>query len=281
MNAQILDGRFSAEKIREGVKKSTSKFFEKTHQRPLLSALLVGTHPPSMTYVRMKRRACEEVGMDFRLIELPEHIKTKELLGEIDSLNQDERVSGILLQHPVPKQIDEREAFDRISVSKDVDGVSSLTFGRMSLGMPSFHSCTPEGMIRLLKLYQIPIEGKHAVILGRSPILGRPLSMLLLGENATVTVCHSRSLDLPHHLNQADIVAAACGIPKLVKGEWLKEGAVVLDAGYSQGNVGDVDFESCSKKASWITPVPGGVGPMTIAILLENTLQAACSSLPR
>lgn len=243
--------------------------------RPTLATLLVGNNPASAAYVRMKLAACEELGLGSRRILLPEDTTSSRLLEEIEKLNAEPQVSGILLQHPSPPQIDERAAFDRISPEKDVDGVGSLAFAKLALGLAVFPSCTPAGILRLMDAYKIALEGRHAVVVGRSPILGKPMAMLLLQRNATVTVCHSHTKDLVKHLKEADIVIAACGKPRFIKGEWLKPGLTLIDAGYNPGNVGDADYASCLPKASHITPVPGGVGPMTITMLLEHTVEAA------
>jgi len=204
---------------------------------------------------------------------MPQSTSTDQLLAKIHELRDDPAINGILLQHPVPPQCDERLAFDAIGPDKDVDGVTLASFAAISFGLPGFGCCTPAGMVRLMDEYQLPIEGKTAVVIGRSPILGKPLAMMLLERNATVVICHSRSprTELIEQINRADIVCACVGKPEFVKGEWIKEGAVVLDAGYNEGNVGDVAYETCAAKASWITPVPGGVGPMTIATLIEQT----------
>jgi methylenetetrahydrofolate dehydrogenase (NADP+)/methenyltetrahydrofolate cyclohydrolase len=208
-------------------------------------------------------------------IDLPKTTTTEELLKEIYKLNENPEVDGILLQHPVPNQIDERKCFDAIDIEKDVDGVTTLGFGKISFGLDAYPSCTPAGIIRLLDEYNLSVEGKNVVVIGRSPILGKPLSMLLLQRNATVTICHSKTKNLPEIVKAADFVFACCGIPRYVKGDWLKEGCVLVDAGYNPGNIGDVDFESCYPKCSYITPVPGGVGPMTITMLLTHTVEAA------
>jgi methylenetetrahydrofolate dehydrogenase (NADP+) / methenyltetrahydrofolate cyclohydrolase len=242
---------------------------------PVLATILVGSDPASTTYVRMKRNACERVGMSSQRIELPAETTTDALLATIDHLNGDPDVSGILLQHPVPSHIDERTCFDRISPEKDVDGVTALGFGRMSLGCEAFGSATPAGIMRLLAHYQIQIAGRHAVVLGRSPILGKPMAMMLLNANATVTICHSRTPNVAEVVRTADIVVAAVGKPRFVRGDWIREGAVVVDAGYHPERVGDVAQEEVVARASAYTPVPGGVGPMTIAMLLEQTVVAA------
>ena len=272
--AILIDGRAVAEKIRARVAERVAALRER-NVTPCLATVLVGDDPASATYVRMKGNACERVGMLSRRITLPQDATQAQLMQTIRDLNDDPSVHGILLQHPVPRHLDEREAFDAISPEKDVDGVTTLVFGRAAFDLPGFRSCTPKAIVRLLDEYGIEIEGRRAVVVGRSPILGKPVAHLLLNRNATVTICHSRTRDLPAVVKEADILVAAVGRPRFIQGEWLKEGVVVMDAGYNPGNVGDVDFDSCAAKASAITPVPGGVGPVTIATLLENTVAAA------
>jgi methylenetetrahydrofolate dehydrogenase (NADP+)/methenyltetrahydrofolate cyclohydrolase len=274
-NPVILDGKTLAAKIRGELKERSLKLQRETGKRPMLATILVGSDPASATYVKMKGRACESCDMDSRRIELPETTTTDELLAVIDELNADDAVDGILLQHPVPSQIDERLCFDRILPEKDVDGVTTLGFGRISFGLPAYPSCTPAGIMRLLAEYNIPLQGRRAVVIGRSPILGRPLAALLLQASATVTVCHSKTANLPDVVREGDLVFACVGKPNFVKGDWLKQGVVLVDAGYNEGNVGDADYESCYPKCSYITPVPGGVGPVTIAMLLSHTVAEA------
>jgi methylenetetrahydrofolate dehydrogenase (NADP+)/methenyltetrahydrofolate cyclohydrolase len=224
----------------------------------------------------MKQNACSRLGMESIAIELGKDTTTDELLKTIQRLNDDDNVHGILLQHPVPPQVDERACFDAINVSKDVDGVTCLGFGQMTMGEPAYGSCTPAGIMRMLEHYQIEISGKHAVVVGRSPILGKPMAMMLLNKNATVTICHSRTEDLQAHIKNADIVVGAVGVPQLIKKDWIKHGAVVIDAGYHPAEkCGDMELEGIEKIASAFTPVPGGVGPMTINTLILNTLLAA------
>lgn len=243
--------------------------------QPKLATILVSDNPASVTYVRMKIRACERVGIGNETINLPYETTTEELLAIINRLNDDRTICGILLQHPVPKHIDERLCFDAIALEKDVDGVNSASFGRMSMGREAFSSATPLGIIRLLKEYNIPLAGRHAVVVGRSAILGKPVAMLLLNENCTVTICHSKTDNLPEIIRKADIVVGAVGIPNFIKKDWLKPGVVLIDAGYNKGNVGDIDLENCKEVCSAYTPVPGGVGPMTINSLILQTLQSA------
>ncbi len=223
----------------------------------------------------MKGNACRRVGMDSRQVLLPEATTTAELLAAIDALNADPHVHGILLQHPVPAGIDERAAFDRIDLAKDVDGVTALGFGRMSLGESAYGSATPGGIMRLLEQYEISLSGLDAVVVGRSPILGKPMAMMLLNANATVTVCHSRTRDLPEKVRRADLVVGALGRPEFIRGEWIRDGAVVVDAGYHPGGIGDVELDAVRERVAAFTPVPGGVGPMTIATLIAQTVEAA------
>jgi methylenetetrahydrofolate dehydrogenase (NADP+)/methenyltetrahydrofolate cyclohydrolase len=209
------------------------------------------------------------------VVELPETATTEVVVGTIQGLSEDPEIDGILLQHPVPEGVDERAAFEAIAPTKDVDGVTKDSFASMAFGLPGFASCTPAGIMRLLDEYGVDPSGKHAVVIGRSPILGKPVGMLLLARDATVTYCHSRTVDLPAIVRSADIVVAAVGRPRFVQGDWIKSGAVVIDAGYNEGNVGDVDFAAAVSVAGMITPVPGGVGPTTIALLIEQTVAAA------
>jgi methylenetetrahydrofolate dehydrogenase (NADP+) / methenyltetrahydrofolate cyclohydrolase len=270
----ILDGNCVAASIKENLKPRVDKLKE-NGITPCLATILVGDDPSSATYVKMKGNACERLGILSKRIHLPSDTTTKELLETIQSLNEDAGVHGILLQHPVPSQIDERAAFEAIAIEKDVDGVTSLGFGQTSLGFGAYPSCTPAAILEIMDHYELPIAGKHAVVIGRSPILGKPVSMMLLNRNATVTTCHSYTENLEEIVQRADIVVAAVGKPNFVKGTWIKEGAMILDAGYNKGNIGDVDYEECLDKADAITPVPGGVGPVTISMLLKQTVQAA------
>ncbi|MGF2618337.1 bifunctional 5,10-methylenetetrahydrofolate dehydrogenase/5,10-methenyltetrahydrofolate cyclohydrolase [Rossellomorea aquimaris] len=270
----ILDGSRVASAVKEELKSRVENLKE-NGITPCLATVLVGDDPSSATYVKMKGNACERLGILSKKIHLSDDTTTEELLAAIQSLNEDEGVHGILLQHPVPPQIDERAAFEAIAIEKDVDGVTSLGFGQTSLGFGTYPSCTPAAILEIMDYYKLPIEGKHAVVIGRSPILGKPVSMMLLNRNATVTTCHSYTENLEEIVKGADIVVAAVGKPNFVKGSWIKEGAMVLDAGYNKGNVGDVDYEECLKRAEAITPVPGGVGPVTISMLLKQTVEAA------
>ncbi len=278
-NALILDGKNLAKSIELSLKERVNAFNLRTGKKPLLATILVGSDPASATYVKMKGNACARVGMLSRKIELPDTTTTEELLYQIQKLNDDPEVSGILLQHPVPKQINERLAFDAIAPDKDVDGVTCLGFGRMAMGEQAYGSATPAGIMKILDHYNINLEGKHAVVVGRSPILGKPMALMLLNRNATVTVCHSRTNDLPSIIKQADILVGAVGKPKFIQGSWIKQGAVVIDAGYHPGNVGDIDLEAAIPNCSAYTPVPGGVGPMTIATLISQTMESAEKSI--
>ena len=223
----------------------------------------------------MKRNTCARVGMESIAVEMPDTTTTEELLLKIQELNDNKKVHGILLQHPVPSQIDERKCFDSINVNKDVDGVTCLGFGNMSMGIDAYGSCTPAGIIRLIKHYNLNVEGLNAVVVGRSPILGKPMAMMLLNLNATVTICHSRTKDIDKIIQNADLVVGAVGIPKFIKSNWLKKDAIVIDAGYHPEKYGDIDLDGIEENASAYTPVPGGVGPMTINTLVLQTLESA------
>jgi methylenetetrahydrofolate dehydrogenase (NADP+)/methenyltetrahydrofolate cyclohydrolase len=275
MASKILDGKALAKLAEEDIKASVSKLKE-NGITPTLATILVGVDPASATYVKMKQNACARLGMDSIAVELSKETTTEELLEAIEKLNQDSNVHGILLQHPVPSQINERECFDAINVEKDVDGVTCIGFGQMTMGEEAFGSCTPAGIMRILEHYKIEISGKNAVVVGRSPILGKPMAMMLLNENATVTICHSRTANLQEHIKNADILIGAVGVPRLIQRDWIKNGAVVIDAGYHPAEkCGDIDLQDIDSIASAHTPVPGGVGPMTINTLILNTLLAA------
>ena len=278
MTAQILDGKKLASESEKEILESVALLKEKGII-PTLATILVGDDPASETYVRMKQETCKRVGMESLAINLPKETSTEELLLKIDELNNDKKIHGILLQHPVPNQINERECFERISIEKDVDGVTCLGFGRMSMGLSAYGSCTPAGIMRILEFYDVNISGMNAVVVGRSPILGKPMAMMLLNKNATVTICHSRTKELEDHVRNADLVVGAVGVPKLIKKEWLKKGAVVIDAGYHPEKCGDIDLDGIEEIASSYTPVPGGVGPMTINTLILNTMEAARKTL--
>jgi methylenetetrahydrofolate dehydrogenase (NADP+)/methenyltetrahydrofolate cyclohydrolase len=275
MPSKILDGKALARLAEEDIKLSVSKLKE-NGITPTLATILVGVDPASATYVKMKQNACARLGMDSIAVELSKETTTEELLEAIEKLNQDNNVHGILLQHPVPSQINERQCFDAINVEKDVDGVTCIGFGQMTMGEEAFGSCTPAGIMRILKHYEVEISGKNAVVVGRSPILGKPMAMMLLNKNATVTICHSRTTNLQEHIKNADILVGAVGVPRLIQKDWIKNGAVVIDAGYHPAEkCGDIELEDIDSIASAHTPVPGGVGPMTINTLILNTLLAA------
>ena len=276
MSAIVLDGKSLAQKLEFELSARVQAIKMKTKGMvPVLATILVGDDPSSATYVKMKGNACQRVGMDSLKLALPHTSTTDEVLAEIDKLNADTRIHGILLQHPIPPHIDERRCFDRIAIEKDVDGVTVIGFGTMAMGKPAYGSATPAGIMQLLQHYGITVEGKHAVVVGRSPILGKPIAMMLLNANATVTICHSKTLSLSNLIGIADIVVGALGRPQFIKGSWIKEGAVVVDAGYHPGGIGDIELSAVIGKCAAYTPVPGGVGPMTIATLMAQTVEAA------
>ena len=272
---KILDGRAVAKHIEAEIARKIEQELASGAVRPVLATIIVGENPSSVTYVRMKGNACKRVGIEPRKVELPENTTTEELLSVIDSLNADPDVYGILLQHPVPRSIDERACFDRIAPEKDVDGVGVNSLGKTALGLPGYRAATAKAIMNILEYYKIPLQGKEAVVIGRSPILGKPVAMLLLNADCTVTVTHTKTVDIDKVVRRADIVVAACGVPRFVRPEWIKPGAVVIDAGYNAGNIGDVD-EGAFENASLMTPVPGGVGPVTIASLMQQTLFSFC-----
>ncbi|MFC9091122.1 bifunctional 5,10-methylenetetrahydrofolate dehydrogenase/5,10-methenyltetrahydrofolate cyclohydrolase [Streptomyces sp. NPDC057072] len=277
--AQIMDGTHLAKRIVEEATGKAAEISHRTGSSPCLATVLVGEDPASVTYVRMKRARCAKAGIRSRHIALPATTTTAELIDTLADLSGDPDVHGILLQHPCGPHIDERAAFEAIAPQKDVDGVTMHSFAAMSFALPGFVSCTPGGIMRLLEAYDVDLAGKHAVVVGRSAILGKPTGMLLLAKDATVTYCHSRTTNLSAIVREADVVVAAVGRPRLIRGEDIKPGAVVIDAGYNAGNVGDVDYDSALTRARLITPVPGGVGPMTIAVLLAQTVEAAAKQL--
>ena len=277
----VLDGKLLSQSSEQDLAKRVQLIKEKTGTIPTLATILVGQDPASATYVRMKGNACERIGMDSLKVELSSATSSSHLLKEIYRLNKDSAVHGILLQHPVPEQINERECFDAIALEKDVDGVTCLGFGNMSMGETAYGSCTPVGIMRLLKHYDIEISGKHAVVVGRSPILGKPMAMMLLNKNATVTICHSKTQGLDKHIQKADILVGAVGIPKFIKSDWIKEDSVVIDAGYHPEKCGDIELNEVEGKCYAYTPVPGGVGPMTINTLLMQTVEACEKSIQK
>ena len=276
--AQIMDGKKVAVDTEESLINRVKSLKSQKGYVPSLATILVGNDPASATYVKMKSNACERIGMKSLKVELSSETTTDELLEQINELNKNPQVHGILLQHPVPDQIDERRCFDAIDIKKDVDGVTCLGFGNMSMNEKAFGSCTPQGIMRLLEAYEIEISGKHAVVVGRSPILGKPMAMMLLNKNATVTICHSKTEDLRQQILRADIVVGAVGIPRFIKSDWIKDNAVVIDAGYHPEKCGDIDLDPLIDRVSAYTPVPGGVGPMTINTLILQTVEACENS---
>ena len=278
MTATILDGKNLSKITEESIKKRVVTL-SKDGVEPTLATILVGNDPASETYVKMKQNTCARMGMKSIAIELPKDTSTEELLKKIESLNSDKNVHGILLQHPVPSQIDERKCFDAIDINKDVDGVTCLGFGNMSMGIEAYGSCTPAGIIRLIEHYNLDIQGLNAVVVGRSPILGKPMAMMLLNLNATVTICHSRTKNIEKIIKDADLIVGAVGIPKFIKSEWIKQNCIVIDAGYHPEKCGDIDLNGIEDIARAYTPVPGGVGPMTINTLILQTLISAEKTL--
>jgi methylenetetrahydrofolate dehydrogenase (NADP+)/methenyltetrahydrofolate cyclohydrolase len=278
MAAQIIDGKKVAADIKEGLKKEIAELKSKGIN-PCLAVVLVGENPASQKYVSSKEKSCTELGIGSIAHKIPETTTQQELINLVDTLNRDRKVHGILIQLPLPKGLDEKELMNKISPEKDVDGFGPQSLGRLLMGEKGFIPCTPYGVIKMIEAYGIDVTGKHAVVLGRSVIVGKPLALLLLGKNATVTICHSRTRDIKEECLKADILCVAIGKPKFVKGEWIKKGAAVVDVGINVSEngklVGDVDFEAAAERAGYITPVPGGVGPMTIAMLMYNTVHAA------
>ena len=277
--ANIIDGKAISAQIREEIAEKVKLYNEKTGLRPGLAVIIVGENPASQVYVRNKKKACEQVGFNSWVYEMPESTTQDELNALIDQLNGDHGVHGILVQLPLPKHLDEEEVILRIKPEKDVDAFHPYNVGRITIGDPQFLPCTPAGIMELLKRSNIEISGKECVVIGRSNIVGKPMALLLLAENGTVTVCHSRTKDLKEVCRRADILVVAIGRADFVTADMVKEGAVVIDVGMNRNAegklTGDVDFASVSEVASYITPVPGGVGPMTITMLLQNTLTAA------
>ena len=278
----IIDGKELAKKVRSNLKTECEQL-KKNGINPKFAVIMVGDDPASKVYVRTKSKACDEIGVEYEEHILDESITQKELIDLIHKLNEDKTVNGILLQSPIPKHLDIDEAFREISYEKDVDGFNPVNVGKLCLGQDSFVSCTPYGIIKLLEEYGINIEGKEAVVVGRSNIVGKPMMQCLLNKNATVTICHSKTIKLERATKKADILVVAVGKPKFITSEMVKEGAIVVDVGINRGEdgkiCGDVDFEEVSKIASYITPVPGGVGPMTIAMLMHNIVKATKQQL--
>jgi methylenetetrahydrofolate dehydrogenase (NADP+)/methenyltetrahydrofolate cyclohydrolase len=276
MTALILDGRALANQSEAQLTERVAKLKAANGgQAPILATILVGGDPASATYVKMKQNACKRIGMESIAVELGEDTTTEQLLAKIDELNNNTNCHGILLQHPTPPQINERACFDAISAEKDVDGVTCLGFGRMAMAEPAYGSATPQGIMRILQGYNIELSGKHAVVVGRSPILGKPMALMLLNANATVTICHSKTENLPNLIKQADIIVGAVGRPEFIRADWIKDGAVVVDAGYHPGGVGDIELAPLIDRVAAFTPVPGGVGPMTINTLILQSVMAA------
>lgn len=283
MSSQILDGLALSKLVREDLKVRVDALREKGII-PRLDVLVAAQDPASLAYVKMKRTWAEKAGMHGEAYFIDENTSQQELIDKIGELNENPLVHGVLLQHPLPSHLDENEALMALGSTKDVDGITPQSLGRLVAGLPGFRCATPLGIIKLIDHYKIPVQGKRAVVIGRSHILGKPAALMLLQKHATVTIAHSRTVDLPDLCREADILVAAVGKAEMVKGDWIKPGAVVIDAGYNKVegrkfDVGDVDFETASQVAAWITPVPGGVGPMTVASLLSNAVDAAEKTL--
>jgi methylenetetrahydrofolate dehydrogenase (NADP+)/methenyltetrahydrofolate cyclohydrolase len=276
--AIIIDGKATAQKLRAEITSEVQQLASEGTQ-PGLAVVLVGDNPASRVYVHMKEKACCDVGIFSDEHKLPAETEEKELLSLIDRLNSDDRIHGILVQLPLPKHINEAKVLEAISPEKDVDGFHPYNVGRLVLGKPTFQPCTPYGIMVLLKEYGIDLTGKEVVVVGRSNIVGKPVAFMCLQQHATVTICHTRTVDLPAKIGMADVLIAAIGRPEVIPGAWIKKGAVVIDVGVNRiaekKLVGDVEFETAAERASYITPVPGGVGPMTITMLLQNTLLSA------
>lgn len=279
MAARIIDGKATAETLRKEIKLRATAFSQRAGRAPGLAVVLVGENPASEVYVRNKRNACAEAGIASFAHDLPEYCTQDALHALILELNADPAIDGILVQLPLPPHIDTESVLESISPAKDVDGFHPYNVGRLALRLPVLRPCTPRGIITLLARHELPVKGRHAVVVGASNIVGRPMALELLLAGATVTVCHRFTRNLPNFVGQAEILVAAVGKPGLIKGEWIQAGSVVVDVGINrtpEGKlVGDVEFDAAARRAAWITPVPGGVGPMTVATLLQNTLEAA------
>ena len=274
----ILDGKSLAKTIRADLQKRVTKLTANLNRTPLLVTIQVGNDPASTTYVNMKAKACADIGMRSRQIVFPDasEMTTKDVINKIRELNRDSELDGILLQHPVPEHIDERACFDAIAIEKDVDGVTAAGFGKLAMGVNVYAAATPAAIMTILEHYQIEVAGKNAVVIGRSPILGKPVASMLLNADATVTICHSKTKNLPEIIKKADIVIGAVGKPNFIKDNWLKDDAVIIDAGYHPDlKTGDIELGSIKQRAKAYTPVPGGVGPMTITMLIAQTITAA------
>lgn len=273
----IIDGKAVAAEVRSQIKEKCAEIVANGGKTPKLAILLVGNNPASEVYVSSKEKACAETGIESLVVRLPENSEIDEIIRAVDKLCADETIDGVMVQLPLPGGIDAKPVLDRIPFEKDVDGLNSVSAGRAFHGEKCLIPCTPKGIVRLLKKYEVPLAGKHAVIIGRSNLVGKPMSILLLNENCTVTICHSKTENLETYTKSADILVVAVGKPGFVTGDMIKKGAAVIDVGISRterGLKGDVDFDSACEAAGYITPVPGGVGPMTVAMLLENTLEA-------
>ncbi|WGE32660.1 bifunctional methylenetetrahydrofolate dehydrogenase/methenyltetrahydrofolate cyclohydrolase FolD [Actinobacillus genomosp. 2] len=277
MSAQIISGTSVAKQVKANIAEQIQVYTAQGKRKPGLAVILVGMDPASQVYVNSKRKSCAEIGIESKSYDLPAETSEAELLAIIEQLNNDESIDGILVQLPLPKQIDETKVTEAIVPHKDVDGFHPYNVGRLCQKIPTLRSCTPYGVMKLLEQTQVKLHGKHAVIVGASNIVGRPMALELLLAGCTVTVTHRFTLDLESHIRQADILVVAVGKPQFITGDWIKEGAIVIDVGINRlGDklVGDVEYEVAAQKASFITPVPGGVGPMTVAMLMQNTLQA-------
>jgi methylenetetrahydrofolate dehydrogenase (NADP+)/methenyltetrahydrofolate cyclohydrolase len=278
MSAQIIDGKAIANEIRQQIKNEVAQLVASGKNPPGLAVVIAGNDPASRVYVNSKKKACANVGIYSEEHTFPETVSESELIALINQLNQNPKINGILVQLPLPDQIDERKVIESINPQKDVDGLHPISVGNLLSGTPTFVPCTPEGIMVLLQKTGVELKGKRAVVIGRSNLVGKPVAVLLLAQHATVTICHSRTRDLPAVAREADVLVVAIGKPNFINGNAVKPGAIVIDVGVNRVDdklVGDVEFESASKVAGYITPVPGGVGPMTIAMLLQNTLQAA------
>lgn len=293
MPAQIIDGKLVANKVKEDVRKDVEEWVGQGHRPPFLQVVMIGHNPASSTYVRAKTRACEQVGIETETLRLPDTISARELKRTITRLNNDDSVDGILVQLPLPAHLSPLDVIESIDHRKDVDGFHPMNVGRLAVDQPTFRSCTPAGILELFNYYSIQTKSKHAVVVGASNIVGSPMAIMLSRENssgkATTTICHKYTKDLTQHTISADIIIVAVGQPNLIKGEMVKEGVIVVDVGMNRVPdesrekgyrlVGDCEYETVAEKASWITPVPGGVGPMTVAMLMKNTLLAAKKSI--
>lgn len=274
----ILDGLGLANITRDQLKLRVKALKDKTDKLPLLVTIQIGNDPASTTYVNMKAKACQSIGMKSRQLFFPDAnaLTTEDVIQKINELNNDPDIHGILLQHPLPSHINTRACFDAIDIAKDVDGVTTIGYGRLAMGLSAYAAATPAGIMALLEYYKITLEGKNAVVVGRSPILGKPMAAMLLNKNATVTICHSKTQNLSNILLRADIVVGAVGQPNFIKDSWLKDGSIIIDAGYHpKQKTGDIELESIKERALAYTPVPGGVGPMTITMLMQQTIIAA------